>query len=249
MVTANDSSPVVTSSSGASSIKTSLGGPLVTLGNNGLSYGSSGILSVSTSSAVMLPGPLSESSRPANSLSSHATVVTSVVGDSTVVQTVVPTEFSSLIIITVPQLIPTTITIGSMVSVLSMTGGPGGMAWMIPSQTAGGPILTPPADPPTALPNILTSSTVSQQIPLPAQASTSTSPGATALLPLDQVTTHSKDPNWATEVPLTTITTNTSPVVILGLTTGVTEDGHRDDHGHPKPIFWHPHCFVSGSET
>lgn len=194
MVTANLSSPVVTSSSGASSIKTSPGGPLVTLGNNGLSYGSSGSLSVSTSSAVMLPGPLSDSSSPANSL-------------------------------------------------------PGGMVWMIPSQTAGGPILTPPADPPTALPNILTSSTVSQQIPLPAQASTSTSPGATALLPLGQVTSHSKDPNWVTEAPLTTISTNTSPVVILSLTTGVTEDGHRDDHGHPKPIFWHPHCFVSGSET
>lgn len=252
IVIADPTSFVVTPSPGAPPVTVSPGGPLVTVGDYAISLGSSGTLVVGNTTTTVLgspPGVPLEASALQSVLPSGATVITSVVGGSTVVQTFVPTTFSSLTGIKIPQTTFTTLMIGPSLSVIPITIGPGRVAWKFPSQTAGGPILTSPMFPLAALLDMQTSSTESQTILMPAQVSTSTGPDAMALGVVGQVISQNKDPEWMIEAPLSTVSTTTNPVLVTSMTTGVTKDGHSNYYRHPLPIFVHSHCFISIPKT
>ena len=169
-----------------------------------------------------------------------ATVITSIVGGSTVKETFLPTTYPSLISLTTLSTTSTTLHEGTSSTVTPITIWPGGIAWQYPTLTTGQPILPAPSDPPLVNTNgsITTGTRITSASGQTAPKLTSTGPSTTS--PPYSQTPH---PQWATEAPLPIARATVTPPPFIRLD-DIHEDGHTDHDGHPVPVFWHPHCIV-----
>ena len=243
----------VTPSSGVQPIAVAPGASDVVIDSETISLGSSGDQVVASSTIIQPTGPSLplDASNSASSL--QETVIEADSSGSTFTPTLTATIISSLISLQTPQLISTTLVLGSSTTAIPFFVGPGGVAWALPSQTSQQPFIPIPSPPPAATFGSRTPSLepelldTSQTTFLQPKSPTSTSGGVTALAQGSLVSTQTPDPGWMTEAPLPIITTTTSPTIMARLTASVTKDGHSDKNkdGHPHPIFWHPHCLVS----
>ena len=234
-------------------------GPPATIGGELVSLGTSGTLAIGTSMTVLFglqntgstrattrdvqPNTASSSASTFGGLPPGASVISTVIGGSTVKETFLPTTFSSYVSLTASTTISTTIQVGSSSTVIPETIWSGGVGWQYPSLTSGIPLLPAPSEAPSIRP-----SGPSQSVPL--TTSSSAAPGSSVSTPVSGPTTiasqysQTSDPQWATEAPLTTASSSTTPIAIATVS-NVQSDGHTDHGGHPIPVFYHPHCFVS----